>query len=920
MTLIKVTEAVQELLGCDFILVIDTEGLKAPELTALEDSYQHDNELATLVIGLSDVTIVNMAMENATEMKDVLQIVVHAFLRMEEIGKQPNCQFVHQNVSDVSAHDQNMKDRKHLLEQLNEMTKAAARMEKQSREMTFSDIMEYDPEKHNWYMPGLWHEVPPMAPVNTGYSESVCELKKYLFEFIENRLRKRAGKDIPDFIVWLKSLWKSVKHENFIFSFRNSLAAEAYHQLSMKYSEWEWGFRKEMYLWISEKETFIQNQLPETLEGDLFHSLKMEPQGKLQQGEQKLLNNLEQYFKSEAPNLNLIEKYREDFKRSANSLKRELENYSTSNCEEAIRIRRAQHKIDNIQSEYKQKIEGEVARLLAEYRNREDKLDHEKLKKEFETMWRETLSELTLCTLQKRQVVQDMDLQLRKDLKHRGGAVRQILQHAKSLLDYRMKSFTMKKEYSNLKWTRAVVEYFSQECYCKTEELALSLMTECKKYIEEKVKSKTDYDETYCGELLHMVNERLKEEEIEKFHTSPLFEVDLKRHVLGEAAWAFQKIHEDFIKENDPQQRLEKLKPHYFSIFTDLYLEKNESQMRASNFCDQCLKPALVGYVNKRLRLEIVDNFLSSEQALEYASQSFFQFFLLKKLLEEMNFDNYVKYISNYEEFVKSWIQRCLIDHYGGKASLRDLEKGILSRIINKIKGVLKNSINKNNKTVSAFLDSFCKEQQQDLVISSNSLIGVQFKNTGKIEQLSGNIEIFLLELEQQILTQFNHLELETKLSSLPVKPQDEIFKRVFSCGKQCPFFEASCEAGGTDHKEHFVSVHRPKGLGNFRDCDSQKLEHSICSSDVVSNREFRTAAADGKFHPYKDYRHYYPDWRIQPGPSIDASDYWKFIFKSFSDQLARTYGAKAADLPGNWKNITKEQALKSLKEAFYMK
>ncbi|CAM4563305.1 unnamed protein product [Lepidochelys olivacea] len=83
MTLIKVTEAVQELLGCDFILVIDTEGLKAPEQTALEDRYQHDNELATLVIGLSDITIVNMAMENATEMKDVLQIVVHAFLRTE---------------------------------------------------------------------------------------------------------------------------------------------------------------------------------------------------------------------------------------------------------------------------------------------------------------------------------------------------------------------------------------------------------------------------------------------------------------------------------------------------------------------------------------------------------------------------------------------------------------------------------------------------------------------------------------------------------------------------------------------------------------------------------------------------------------------------------------------------------------------
>uniref|UniRef100_A0A8C8SFK4 VLIG-type G domain-containing protein n=1 Tax=Pelusios castaneus TaxID=367368 RepID=A0A8C8SFK4_9SAUR len=206
MTLIKVTEPVQELCGCDFILVIDTEGLKAPELTALEDSYQHDNELATVVIGLSDITIVNMAMENATEMKDILQIVVHAFLRMEEIGQQPNCQFVHQNVSDVSAHDQNMRDRKHLLEQLNEMTKAAAKMEKQSREMAFSDIMEYDSEKHNWYIPGLWHGVPPMAPVNTGYSECVCELKKYLFEFIKDRSCNRSAKDIPEFIEWARSL------------------------------------------------------------------------------------------------------------------------------------------------------------------------------------------------------------------------------------------------------------------------------------------------------------------------------------------------------------------------------------------------------------------------------------------------------------------------------------------------------------------------------------------------------------------------------------------------------------------------------------------------------------------------------------------------------------------------------------------
>uniref|UniRef100_A0A3B3S4Y5 VLIG-type G domain-containing protein n=1 Tax=Paramormyrops kingsleyae TaxID=1676925 RepID=A0A3B3S4Y5_9TELE len=176
MLLIRVKEDFREQLGCDYVMIIDTEGSKSPELAQLDESYEHDNELATLVVGLSDITVINIAMENSTEMKDILQIVVHAFLRMKEVGKKPCCQFVHQNVADVSAHDKNLRDRKLLLEQLNEMTQTAAKMEKREDNKTFTDIMEYNPEKNNWYIPGLWHGNPPMAPVNAGYSESVIFL------------------------------------------------------------------------------------------------------------------------------------------------------------------------------------------------------------------------------------------------------------------------------------------------------------------------------------------------------------------------------------------------------------------------------------------------------------------------------------------------------------------------------------------------------------------------------------------------------------------------------------------------------------------------------------------------------------------------------------------------------------------------
>ncbi|XP_044870429.1 up-regulator of cell proliferation-like [Mauremys mutica] len=920
MTLIKVSKNFQQELGCDFILVIDTEGLKAPELAKLEDSYQHDNELATLVIGLSDITIVNMAMENATEMKDVLQIVVHAFLRMEEIGQKANCQFVHQNVSDVSAHEQNMRDRKHLLEQLNEMTKAAANMEKKGREMKFSDIMDYDLEKHNWYIPALWHGVPPMAPVNMGYSEKVYELKKYLFEFLKDCLQNRSPKDIPQFLEWVKSLWNAVKHENFIFSFRNSLVAEAYNQLSVNYAEWEWGFRKEMHHWVSKKETFIQNQPPDKLDTNILTRLKNEAQNKLRPELENILDNLKKYFERGAANLHLIEKYKEDFRRSANDLRKELESYSFSKLQEVIEIRKGQNKIDVVLSEYKRKIEEKVDRLLNHCRESKCKLNNDELENEFENMWTETLTELSILPLQKRNIDEDVEFHLRKDLTNKGSAVWKMLKDAKSLSTYKTQHFKMEKKYLELKGLDRLKEYLTQERWHKTEDLATSLIDECNSYTEKTVNGKADYDETYCRELLRMINEQLQQVDVQNLHISTCFEVDLKLHILGGAAHAFQKMHEEFIKENDPLQRLGKLKPQYLSTFKALYLEKDECQDRAWNFCDQCLRPALVDYVNKRLGTEIVDDILSSKWSIDFSTRSDFQFYVLKQLLEENSFNNYVYYTSNYVDFIKTCIQGYVLTRYKEKASLGDLEKRIISTIINKLRDVLKNCKGEKTKTVSAFLDNFCEKLQQDLVIPRDSFEVILFKNTASADQFSAFIEQFIPDREKQVLSTFENLEIESKLSNLTVKPKDEIFKRVFGCGKQCPFCRVPCEAGASAHTEHFALVHRPQGLGTYRCVKTWRLVSDICSSSVASNSTFRSSATKWKDHPFKDYRKYFPDWCIQPDPSITASNYWKFVLKEFNDQFAEEFGALPADLPQDWGKITKEQALESLEETFKCK
>ncbi|XP_075422627.1 up-regulator of cell proliferation-like [Ascaphus truei] len=931
MTLIKVKENFQEELGCDFILVIDTEGLKAPELASREDSYEHDNELATLVVGLSDITIVNMAMENTAEMKDILQIVVHAFLRMREIGKKPNCQFVHQNVSDVSAHDKNMRARKKLLEQLNEMTKAAAKMEKKCGITTFCDIMDYDIENHNWYIPGLWNGVPPMAPVNSGYSENIFELKNYLFEFMKTRLQSQSPQNIRAFIEWVKSLWNAVKHEKFIFSFRNSLVAEAYNQLSIKYSQLEWDFRKEMHNWIIETKNVIRNQSAENREMQSSDTFKFSMYQILEKEEKNMLGSLETYFESGSENMHLVQRYREDFFRSVKYLRNELEEYLSRKCSEAIRIQKGKHEIEMIQDRYVKTIEEKVSRLVDNCRRRQRDLNDIELKSEFESMWNNTFSGFQLRTLTKHNVDQDMQQQLKKDMTSKSGSINERLLGIKHLADYAQGCFTMKDEHIDLLWYQKSAEsvwykaagrreYYIKDCHFKTDNLVEFLLNKCNNYVKEKVSTKEDYHDTFCQELLNVINERLQQKDVEMLHTTDDFELDLKLLILGRAAPMFQKMHEDFVQKNDPNLCLESLKSQYFATFESIFQEKDECQTRARHFCELCLKPALAEYVNNYLGKEIVSDILTSVDSMEYRSRTFFQFTVLRKLLEENRFDQYVEYINKYESFVKQWILKYITDKYGESRGLESLQLIILSSIFRKVRATLKHREVLGSNNVSDFLANFCKMLNKELVISQNDMKVITFQNTASIHQFSADIESFLTEAGDQIISQMNSLTIESVLSEVTLKPEDELFKKVFGCGKQCPFCKVPCEAGAADHKEHFASVHRPQGLGSYRDLETNVLCESLCSTDVVSNRSFRNSDTEEKLHPYKDYRTYYPDWAIQPDPNINASDYWKFILKEFNKQFAERYRAKPAALPEDWHKITREQALQCLKETFHMK
>ncbi|XP_074513472.1 up-regulator of cell proliferation-like [Sebastes fasciatus] len=918
MLFLKVGEDTQSKFNFDFILLIDTEGLKSPYLAQLEDSYEHDNQLATFVIGLSDITIINIAMENSTEMKDVLQIAAHAFLRMTLIGKKPVCHFVHQNVAGVSAHDKNLTERQHLLDQLNEMTQIAAQMEKQSSIKAFTDVLDYDIEKNNWNIPGLWHGTPPMASVNTGYSKAVADLKKALLETVKRDGSNHVS-EIPEFLEEMKRLWKAVKCENFIFSFRNTLVAHAYNNLCKEFSQWEWEFRKEILSWQAAAETEISNADNKSQVDTwsrLVESKKFDVSKKITDEQTTMEEKLSNYYKEreEDKHVKLIEKYKTEFSNSINSLGKEIDQSVRYKLDCALELKKSSKKAQDIQGEHRGVIEERVMKLLSDFKENST-LSDEELKHEFDKMWAEATRDVPGLT--EDDIPASILNQLRKHFSNSN--VNQELLNIDTLMEIGKDQFKTRRDHVN-----SLLKKVKYLWWGDLQSSADSVIETSKEFVLDKTKTNEDYHESFTRDLLEKIDESLKN--CKDYGTNAQFEIDLKLHICGIASREFLKMHQKFIKAIDPRIQLEKYKDQYSSDFIDLFRQRDDCQRKATNFVTLCIKPATEEYISRSLGINIVDEILTSSHSAEYSSRSFFQYTIQKELLQKDNFESFVKYIQNYETYVKDWIFQHILQIMLKDKTLCKLKNKNLQIITDKItkateqatKGKDGIQLPDNKKSITKLINNMRKYLIKDISMSEEAEKSTLFNIQCTCHPFINSLNKSLSELKEQLEEEFSNSEDITEtLSKLPIKPQDELFKRVFGCGQQCPFCKVPCEAGGKDHKQHHAAIHRPQGFGRYRDEDTKKLSETLCTTNVQSERKFRNSDTKWENHPYKEYTKYYPDWIIPPDLTIQASDYWKYILVQYNNKFAQEFNAKPADVPEAWRSITKEQALKGLKDAF---
>ena len=188
MQLVKVDESLKETLNCDYVAVVDSEGLMSRSKI---NDIDYDNELSTFVIGLADLTLVIIKGEGS-EMHDVLPLAIHVFLHMNIVGEHQACHFVHQNMGAVDAMTKVATEIDAFVKDLNAKTLAAAIDVGQSDQYTkFTDVLQYNPTEDNTYVPGLWDGSLPMGKINSHYSKTMQKLKSDIINNVINMQVKK---------------------------------------------------------------------------------------------------------------------------------------------------------------------------------------------------------------------------------------------------------------------------------------------------------------------------------------------------------------------------------------------------------------------------------------------------------------------------------------------------------------------------------------------------------------------------------------------------------------------------------------------------------------------------------------------------------------------------------------------------------
>ncbi|KAB0346675.1 hypothetical protein FD754_011532 [Muntiacus muntjak] len=895
MQLLKVEEAFTEELGFDFVLVVDTEGLRAQELSTM--SQNHDNELATFVIGLGNLTLINIMGENPSEMQDVLQIAVQAFLRMKQVKLSPCCLFVHQNVSEVTAKDQTMEERWKLEQKLDEMAAKAAEQEECLDVTHFSDVIKFDVNTDVYYFAHLWDGNPPMAPPNPRYSHNVQELKHRILEIAQKESKGSIMK-ISDVKFRIQDLWRALLNENFIFSFKNTREVMAMRKLEIMYNCWTWKLRSYVQSLQDQLINQIQNGKIQTLE---THKLEAPVTEKYEVIKQEF----EKYFK-EDPESEVLIQWKGNFENKLIILKDALVLDSRRKVNELISFKKSQEKLENEKSDYEKKLLEKSQNMALTLKGIE--LSEEELHEKFNRLWKKWVDDVSSTLPPVTEPEIDVDSE---------NILLDYFKMQRDIIDRLKKPWGKEFEINYKQHIQTVIKGPLQE----GDKTSINITTDhifsrFNETIDNIFRQNRDYSSSDFHEILRIIHEEVKSAPTqERYKFTKEYEIDLSLCLFQRASEKFKEMHRVYKKAKDPVNYLESKKDDFLMSF------KTSCQGAISvkalvDFLWQKLTPSISPTIRKNMALIIAGDMRST--CLEFnGNRANLEKHILIFLAEEENFDNYWQYLHNPKSFFNNYIEN-QIKRYCSNES--EKIKSFLRMRLDHMKTTILSAIHESTEkakdkssTVSGWLDLFCDHLGSTLIFPRKDLINIEHQEIKDFEFLreamSKSLDPAMNSVEQNCLSRL--------VEEIIPEIQKMLSEHLCGCWKQCPFCRAICTNTIPTHEgDHSVPFHRPEALSGMSWYQTDNFSIDYCTSSVASDCIF--ILNDGRRIPYKTYRQAggeYATWSIIPDTSTQP--YWKWFVCHFRSKLEEKYHKRFIDkgeIPDAWKKITKQDVLDDLK------
>ena len=902
----------------DYVLVIDTEGLKGSGDSQLRE---HDNELATFAIGLADVTIVNIFGENHHEMKEFLEIAVHAFLKMKLVKEKKTCKIVHQNVAATDAIDKLTVDRVHLKQDLDKMAIVAAVQENcEDKFRKFDDIISFDENKDVFYIPSLLKGSPPMAPVNPNYGRAIQKLKENIITLMS--AKETAQLSVSQFRDRVINLWQAMLKENFIFSFRNTIEVRAYTSLERKYFEESVNF---MVMGMAEVERKIQVALSRCTTRDDRERKWQLSKREIREQAEKLRRDMEKemkmFFETNEDKATL-EQWKESMMNKIVQFKENQLMAVMQNCQASFQYWQNRQDVEEMKQTYEKKLLQRARNFITSAHNTDD---IQKCKAAFKQEWQQWIVDVPECQERKKDINHEMIEVLCEKMPVLNAEITEKLKkEAYVVLNFKEMAPVIDSNKLSIGQFSKLYNYFAQlqqEVLLSAYQIQDKAVESALDFAKMKSKSGVRYTSNDLTQMCHKVITTIDQEtEKQRFKFGKPLKCDILLYTFANAYVIFNEMEERYIQERDIRGDLEiNLRPRLESYFLNLCNQMEKEILAATSIVGVLKKPIELE-LNRTMGSTVTGELLTNTM---YQSKGPFHASVLIELGEECKFDPYVPYLKNPVEFlthklIESVENYCLNEKPTFvNLLLKSKTKMIKEKLFTAISRASKLTRSGSEKLtfwIQLFVES-CSTLEITKEMFAVAAINEDLKDIDLFEaKLQIDVEKFLESLIKRGVDQ-------ATLRKWNPSPQDCLFPSMFGCQSCCPFCNALCDQTVEDHEiSHSTRIHRPQGLNGYRGTETKILDHTICTTDVAGEGTFKNLATSGERHPYKSHQsvnEYYASWFIPPDPSFEASTYWQWFMATFSKELAKHYDAKKPDIPSAWKKLKFSEVKEQLRREY---